>query len=49
MPLNNNEFPGAISPNYGGLCTISCLLFDIFKAGMVPWYLVNGPFQISKL
>ena len=31
-----DEFGGAIIANYGGFFTISCLLFDIFKAGTAP-------------
>ena len=30
---HNNEFGGAISANYGGFFTLSCLLFDIFRGG----------------
>ena len=37
---HNNEFGGAISANSGGFFIISCLLFDIFRAGMAPWHLV---------
>ena len=37
---NNNKFGGAISANYGGFFTLSCLLFDMFRAGIAPWYLV---------
>ena len=37
---HNNEFGGAISANYGGFFTISCLLYDIFRGGMAPCYLV---------
>ena len=33
---HNNELGGAISANYGGFFSISCLLFDILRAGMVP-------------
>ena len=35
-----NEYGGAIIANYGGFFTISSLLFAIFRAGMVPCYLV---------
>ena len=31
-----SEFGGAISANYRGFFTISCLLFDIFRGGMAP-------------
>ena len=33
---HDNEFGGAISANYGGFFTISCLPFDTFRAGMAP-------------
>ena len=38
---HNNEFGGAISANYRGFFTISCLLFDIFRGGMAPWFSVQ--------
>ena len=43
---HNNEFGGAISANYGGFFTISCLLYDIFRGEwpLATWF--NGPFQI---
>ena len=37
---HDNKFGGAISTKYGGFFTMSCLLFDTFRAGMAPWYLV---------
>ena len=40
--IHNNEFEGAISANYGGFLTISCLPFDIFREGMAPSYLIQG-------
>ena len=43
----NNEFGGAISANYGGFFTLSCLLFDIFRGGMALGNWFNGPIQIS--
>ena len=33
---HNNDFGGAISANYRGFFTISCLLFDNFRGGMAP-------------
>ena len=33
---HNNEFGGAISANYRGFFSISCLLFDILRGGMAP-------------
>ena len=47
---HNYEFGGAISANYGGFFTLSCLLFDFFRGGGGEWPLgnwFNGPFQIS--
>ena len=32
----DNEFGGAISANYAGFFTISCLLLDTLRAGMAP-------------
>ena len=43
-----NEFGGAISANYRGCFSISCLLFDIFSAGMAPWYLVKWAISNSR-
>ena len=33
---HNNELEGAISANYRGFFSISCLLFDILRGGMAP-------------
>ena len=43
-----NEFGGAISANYRGCFSISCLLFDIFSPGMAPWYLVKWAISNSR-
>ena len=34
---HDDKFGGAISTKYGGFFTMSCLLFDAFRAGMAPW------------
>ena len=36
LNAHNNELGGAISANYGGFFSISCLLFDILRGGMAP-------------
>ena len=33
---HNNELGGAISANYRGFFSISCLVFDILRGGMAP-------------
>ena len=34
---HSDNFGGAILAQLGGFLTISCLLWDIFSAGMAPW------------
>ena len=36
LNARNNEFGGAISANYRGFFSISCLVFDILRGGMAP-------------
>ena len=46
---HNNELGGAISANYRGFFSISCLLFDILWGGGGEWPLdiwFKGPFKI---
>ena len=36
LNAHNNELGGAISANYRGFFSISCLIFDILRRGMAP-------------
>ena len=36
LNAHNNELGGAISANYRGFFSISCLVFDILRGGMAP-------------
>ena len=47
LNAHNNELGGAISANYRGFFSISCLVFDILRGGMALGIWFKGPFQIS--